>query len=72
MECLKNIFTHRVAYALPPREAISETYNHQKSLSKLVSLIKRRASAKTINGKAVNGNMLIGLALEYAETLSQQ
>ena len=42
-----------------------------KDLSRIVSSIKRKAQYKTINGKAVNGNMFLALALEYAETLSQ-
>ena len=43
----------------------------ENAIGKLVTLIRRKASFKQINGKAVNGSMFIALALEYAETLSQ-
>ena len=41
------------------------------SMNKLTNLIKKNVSHKVVCGKAINGNMLLALALEYAETLSQ-
>ena len=61
MECLKTIFPHR--------SIIPVTAND--SSSKLVAAVKRKAVAKNVCGKAINGNMLLALSLEYAETLSQ-
>jgi hypothetical protein len=70
MECLKNIFTHRQAFAIPaPQEG--EEASHKAYLTKLSSTIKRKAPYKQIHGKALNGNMVMSLALEFAETLSQ-
>lgn len=40
-------------------------------MARLVATIKRKASYKAVCGKALNGNMLLALSLEYAETLSQ-
>ena len=40
-------------------------------MSRVISAIKRKACAKTVCGKALNGNMFLALSLEYAETLSQ-
>ena len=42
-----------------------------KDVSRLISVIKRRAVHKQVCGKALNANMLLALSLEYAETLSQ-
>ena len=42
-----------------------------KDLARIVTTIKRKAAFKAVCGKALNGNMLLALSLEYAETLSQ-
>lgn len=39
-------------------------------MNRLVSTIKKNVSHKAVCGKAINGNMFLALALEYAETLS--
>lgn len=44
---------------------------HTKDLTRLVGTIKRKVTHKSVFGKSLNGNMLLALSLEYAETLSQ-
>lgn len=39
-------------------------------MNRLISTVKKNVSHKEVCGKAINGNMLLALALEYAETLS--
>ena len=40
------------------------------STNKLISSIKKSVNHKLVCGKAINGNMLLALSLEYAEILS--
>jgi len=40
-------------------------------MARFIATIKRKAGFKSVCGKALNGNMLLALSLEYAETLSQ-
>ena len=49
---------------------LSDEGQQGKDLARLVSTIKRKATFKAVCGKALNGNMLLAISLEYAETLS--
>ena len=69
IECLKTIFPHRYVQSVVAPSA-SEA-DASKDLTRVVSAIKRKAVPKKVCGKALNGNMFLALALEYAETLSQ-
>ena len=82
MECLKTIFPHKTAFAiespkqLPDGTSLSDVEWDQlsdefrTSMSRLINSVKKNISHKVVCGKAINGNMLLALSLEYAETLS--
>ena len=82
MECLKTIFPHKTAFVIESPEGISDgtnlsevswdslPNNFKLSTNRLVSSIKKSVSHKLVCGKAINGNMLLALSLEYAEILS--
>ena len=69
LECFKNIFPSRAILSVAPQA--SDAQLNVKDLNRVVGTIKRKASHKLVFGKALNGNMLLAIALEYAETLSQ-
>ena len=64
MDCLKNMFPHRSILSVAAESQAT------KDMARIVSTIKRKATPKSVCGKAINGNMLLALSLEYAETLS--
>lgn len=68
MECLKNLFPHRSILSVA--STATEDAQTTKDLARLVSTIKRKVNHKLVCGRAINGNMLLALSLEYAETLS--
>ena len=77
MECVKTIFPHRTAFVIAPPESFSDGQILEKidcefknNMNRLITSIKKNVNHKVVCGKAINGNMLLALALEYAETLS--
>ena len=80
IECFNNIFSHKDCFAIkrPAAEDVSgEQFTStdldeefKRDASRFVRSIKKSIQAKQICGKVLNGKMLLGLSLEYAETLS--
>ena len=82
MDCLKTIFPHKSAFIIEQPKGIADGVNlsevpweqlpeeFKTSSNRLVSSIKKSVSHKLVCGKAINGNMLLALSLEYAEILS--
>jgi hypothetical protein len=80
IECFNNIFSHKDCFAMkrPAAEDVSRDQipstdldeEFKRDAARFVRSIKKSVQAKAICGKVLNGKMLLGLALEYAETLS--
>ena len=82
MECLKTIFPYKTAFAIespqefPDGTSLSDVEwdqlsdEYKTSMNRLVNSVKKNVNHKVVCGKAINGNMLLALSLEYAETLS--
>ena len=82
MECLKTIFPHRSAFvvgspqSVPDGTSLSDVEfetlpdEFKSGINRLMASVKKNVSHKVVCGKAINGNMLLALSLEYAEVLS--
>jgi hypothetical protein len=77
-ECLKAIFNKRECFSLPkPSESnssesfeLTSACSFPQACEKLLQALKLSVKPKQILGKTINGNMLLGLALEYVQVLS--
>ena len=77
MECLKTLFPHRTAFTIAKPESFSDGQileeiecEFKSNMNRLIATVKKNVTHKEVCGKAINGNMLLALSLEYAEVLS--